>query len=461
MTTKANYLEQIIGENAEAVMAIREIPHFKNCSPRLLKLVYKYGRIFSLRHDEELTREQEFDQWVFFIIRGRMAVYVEGECVDTISSALVGERCILGEARKATLRAAEEGIMALGIDMAMLDALNQPAGQDSEDAAVTVELLSIIVGEIVDRVAVLSINQLDISRKYSTYHESEELSDIVSRLRSDADGGDRRFNLELYKYLNRHDRGALALCLEPDRVTVDAKKVYAHYVNTGRQDALYALGRKLRAFLAGAAGGENGTGKPLCDFFSLVGNIAAKEGERHDRRAEPNSARLPMTEAKWRRQFRLGRDATVDLVRVCDWLRSAYAYTEVELADALMIMLKEASDATAQINRSIENMLKELNRIRFIKQIGSAPEGQDKSMAEYFESRPVDEMIPMFSKNILQVHLINPYLDNLGGGGDPSAGGPSTGSEPVASDPGGDAPAADESDAPRIVDQSAVDALFD
>ena len=119
MTLRATYLEQVLGENPEAVFAIREVPLFYDCTDPLLQLIYRYGRIFALGHGEELTRENEFDQWVFFVLSGRLAVYVDGDRVDTISSSMVGERCILGEPRRATLRAADEGIVALGVDISI------------------------------------------------------------------------------------------------------------------------------------------------------------------------------------------------------------------------------------------------------------------------------------------------------------------------------------------------------
>ncbi len=92
MTVKANYLQQILGDNEEAQLAIREIPYFRDCSDKLLRLIFRYGRVFSLQEGEELTREGEFDQWVFIVLSGRLAVYVGDDRVDVTTSSLVGER---------------------------------------------------------------------------------------------------------------------------------------------------------------------------------------------------------------------------------------------------------------------------------------------------------------------------------------------------------------------------------
>ena len=54
MEVKTNYLGALLGGDQNARMAIREIPLFRTCSDELLELVFRYGRIFSLREGETL-----------------------------------------------------------------------------------------------------------------------------------------------------------------------------------------------------------------------------------------------------------------------------------------------------------------------------------------------------------------------------------------------------------------------
>ena len=414
MAPKTNYLEQILGKNPDAVSAIREIPFFRNSSDSLLQLIYRYGRIFALNYNEALTREHEFDQWVFFVLDGRLAVYVGEDRVDTISSSLVGERCILGEPRKATLRAAEEGMTALGVDMAILDTLQQAGEQNAENASVFVELLAAIAGEIVRRVSDRCYTHFDITGKQVTYLNLEKSSEIVEELRQNAYRTDPRANLEVYKFVQRADRALLALCREGGSLEVDTRKLYALCMNAGRQqlirDLAGALRLSLKAPQPGARNPEpSGAGRADYSFPDFSARTFAALGEGT---AEGTRKQIP--KAEWRRYFQAGTELAVDLGKICNWLKKNAGFSDLELVDTLMVILKEASEYTAAINASIKSAVREIGQIEFITQVEAGGRSIDVPIAEFLETRSPEELIPMFSKHVLEVHLIHPYLDELG-----------------------------------------------
>ena len=442
MAAKLSYLEQVIGENPEAVLAIREVPHFRECSDNLLRLIYKYGRIFSLQANEELTRENEFDQWVFFILGGRLAVYVGDELVDTITSTMVGERCILGEPRGATLRAADDGITALGIDMALLDALRERQGQGAESAAVLIELLSIIATEIVRRVANLSYAHYDISGKYEKNRGLEQSTDLIEKIKTNSFQNDPYTNLEIYKYLHRVDKWMLALCTAGETPVVDTRKLYALGINSGRHDLIGGMIAKLSE-RNGAPSPPAGEEDPQIRTFSFVDfclrALRALNAERGRGGAENDPKPIPME--AWRERFRLDDSLKVDLKGICGWLKRALGYSDVELVQALMLILKEGSEYTAQINDSIKAMVSELSRISFITKLESAAPATEASLWEYLDRKKPEELIPLISQHVLGVHLVKPFLDGLERLGNTTAG--------------------EGSGNPELTGQSQIDSLFD
>jgi CRP-like cAMP-binding protein len=415
MAPKTNYLEHVLGENPEARIAIREIPLLRQGTESLLELIYRYGRIFALRENEELTRENEFDQWVFFVLNGRLAVYVGDDRVDTISSSLVGERCILGESRKATLRAAEGGMTALGVDMAVLDALQQPGHRASEGPAVFVELLAIITGEIVRRVADLSYGYFDIVQKYQAYLELEKSSEISEELKDNGFQADPEANIEIYKHLYRRDKVLLARFCSGSRLEIDTAGLFAHCMNSGRQQLLYDLANALRSALAGRQNGHETAHAEVAAYtfpeFSrrtlaaLNSQLAANGG-----RGRPGT----ISQGEWAGRFRTGPQSAAELAGVCDWLRDSLGFSDLDVVNALMVVLREASTYTALINGSIKAMVREIGRIEFITQMEADGGDADIPILEFLDTRSPDELIPLFSKHVLEVHLVRPYLDQLG-----------------------------------------------
>ena len=415
MSDKTGYLASILGRDTEALMALREVPAFHDCSAPLLEMLFRYGKVAVLRPGDDLTREGEFDQWVYFIISGQLAVYVGNEHVDTISSSLVGERCILGEHRRATLRATDEGVTALGVDMALLDALRDRASEVREPISVYLELLSIIASEVVNRIAELEFNLLDFSYKYVAHKRTERVSDILRDLRAGAYAKDRSANFAVYRHLLKHSPVALSRCVAGEGAAVDTCQLYRDAVLNGDYALLYGVAdavqavRSAESSTAGrVAPAAHGKGAEAASFASFVTNLAGLIARQH---GDPASAQAMASGI--RKRMSLDGALRVDLHGLIHWLIAEHRFTAEDTIDLLMTVLKESSDVTAHINGRIKSMVHELTQTRFAKELGAKPREPVANVAEYYSSTPLDELIPFFSRNILDVYLVQPYLERL------------------------------------------------
>jgi CRP-like cAMP-binding protein len=414
MVVTTNYLANILGRDPEALLALREVPAFHDCSGQLLELLFRYGKVAQLHEGQELIREGQFDQWVYFIMQGKLAVFLGGQHVDTISSSLVGERCILGEHRRATLRATEQGVTALGVDMALLDALRDHSSTVREPISVYLELLSIIAGEVVNRIAELEFNLLDFTYKYRAHSRTEQLSNILRELAQGAYRVNRNANFAVYRYLLKHDPVSLQRCVGGDGYTVDTRRLYADAVLEGNHALLYATAEAVQAarHAEGTANGGESGGDETYDYARFVTHITQAMLTQHGAHQWGEEAAQTLATGI-RRRMRLNEEHKVDLRGLMRWLIAEYRYTAEDTIDVLMTMLKESSDYTARVNGEIKAMVHELTKTRFAKELHSAALGQGLSAAEYYHTTPVEELIPFFSQNILDVYLVQPYLARL------------------------------------------------
>lgn len=468
MQATTNYLGNLLGGDQNARMAIREIPLFRTCSDELLELVFRYGRIFSLREGETLTREGEFDQWVYFVIDGRLEVFVDGERVDSITSSLVGERCILGEPRRATLKAGAEGINALGVDMALLDALRDPAHSQRNSLTVYLELLGRIVGEIVQRVAEMEFNRMGVVQKHSIILKAVHQSDMVEKFKNNAFQEDKAASFAIHRYLNRHEPVLLSEATFGDPFDVDTRRIYVLCMEWGRLDVLFALadqltalndgGLKVNALKGGGlndgglndggaakpAGAEGESGQDL-DFSHFLKRASEAILRRH---TEQHGEDAPIPPAELRLFFTLNYDFEIDLKGLAAWLSRVQGYAEKELAEVLMVLLREVSAYTGQVNAGMKRLLMELKAVNFIKELETTDERALSNISDFYDTTPPEDLIPFFSKNILEVHLIQPYLDALAELGEPETG-------------AGEGPGGAEGAAPGQQGKELLDSLFD
>ena len=179
MNPITNYCEAILGNNTSAKKTIRLIPELSNCSDELLDLVFTYSKAVNIKQGEVLIKEGLFDQWVYFMVKGQLDILVNDSKLGSTPGPLVGERCIVGEPRRATLVAGEDGVMALGIEMSLMDEVNRQINDFSQTEAdeskilafsneknkIAIELLAIVLNEVILRILELSRTSLYILKQ--------------------------------------------------------------------------------------------------------------------------------------------------------------------------------------------------------------------------------------------------------------------------------------------------------
>lgn len=199
MDPVTNYCEAILGPNTDAKESIRLIPQLTNCSDKLLNLIFSYSKPVRLEAKEVLISEGLFDQWVYFIVDGDLDVIINDNKLGNIKGPIVGERCILGEPRGATLVAGKKGIMALGIEMSLMDEINREINNFSqiteseseiqafsdEKNELVLEFLLLVLSDVVSRILELKRNSISILQSLTTSTENipeHDLEDEAKRL---------------------------------------------------------------------------------------------------------------------------------------------------------------------------------------------------------------------------------------------------------------------------------------
>lgn len=164
------YCQAILGDNTESKAALKLIPELSSCSEQLLEKIFCYSKPVDYKQGEVLITEGFFDQWVYIIVKGELEVIIGDRTLGSTAGPMVGERCILGEPRGASLIAGKEGVQGLGIEMTIIDELQKEiyAIDQSNVDKVTyqdqveckyktgVELLGIILNQVIFRIIELS-----------------------------------------------------------------------------------------------------------------------------------------------------------------------------------------------------------------------------------------------------------------------------------------------------------------
>ena len=403
---KTNYLGNILGDNKEAKMAIREIPLFHDCSDQLLEMVYKYGKVVDLKHGDVLIREGEFDQWVYFIISGKLEVYVGPEKVDMINSSLAGERCILGEPRKASLKAEEEGLQALGIDMAILDAFSKESPAHpakKQEMTPYTELLSMIASEILNRIVELWFNQIEVRRKYFFYLKAEDIATIMHKLQHNLYRKNNLINLIIYRFIEALGDRILLKYWDVKRLIIDTRMISIYCNNTANETLLEALAEHIFEKLLVNHNERLYSHKNIQIFHlnTLTEQILEKLQEQ-------NETLLHLDKKQWKNFFALQKNGRINVKSLCLWLSEHMDWDEKELVNILMVIIEDASQFTSKINGQLQEMLHELDRIKYFKKDTEAT-GISMDISEIISTLPAERLIPILRTHILQAHLVEPY----------------------------------------------------
>ncbi|MEE8554666.1 MAG: hypothetical protein V3T00_02310, partial [bacterium] len=284
-------------------------------------------------------------------------------------------------------------------------------------------------------------------------------------------------NLEIYKYLRREAPAVLAATLADGTVTVDTRRLYSHCIERGDHGLIYGLAKALNRFLdspAGSAWAHRGAGVddprkdaaggdgPGADaaggdpasrghsFSEFSHNLLERIRERHGGNGAALPGRRALPDSTWRRRFRLDENLTVDLAGVCRMLQGEYGYSDRQMIDTLMLMLREAGVYIAEINASIRDMLHTLSQIGFVKKLESASTFAEIPADQFFDKETVPDIDPRVGRRIMEVHLIDPYLERLAESV-PKAAAPEAGALAAAAADGAPTAAAESRAAPEAI----------
>ncbi|MBT4090307.1 MAG: cyclic nucleotide-binding domain-containing protein [Deltaproteobacteria bacterium] len=315
MDPVTNYCGAILGENQKAMSTIRLIPGLANCSDDLLEMIYAYSKTVNMQPGEVLIQAGLFDQWVYFIIQGELDVVINGEQLGSTGGPIVGERCILGDPRGANLVAGKDGIMALGIEMSIIDQLNrdinnfqQTASSDEEAEAfanerivIGLELLTIILNEVIGRIT----NLYDSSMS-----------------------------------------GASLLDASDEKLTVTTKNLY-DFSSVSSDDKKTEDGDTVKHFM-------------LYSFSDFSETVYYEILHKH--LFEFGFLDFPLDE--WKSRFIVADEGHVQIKETFDWLNNQFGVSNTTLMDIASSVFEIASQYTAAANEAMNQVFSAFERKR-------------------------------------------------------------------------------------------------
>ncbi|MCP4750062.1 MAG: hypothetical protein GY866_04165 [Proteobacteria bacterium] len=314
MDPVTNYCRAILGDDGEAMNAIRLIPEFSGCSDRLLEMVYQYSKTVDMEPGETLITEGLFDQWVYFIIRGDLNVVINGKKLGSTAGPIVGERCILGEPRGADLAAGDDGVLALGVEMTIIDELVREINNfrkttddqeriekyEEDKMSVALELLIIVLSEVVGRIIGLyeagqrSANQLEKSSNTVKKVQLQSLYDFSD---------------------NEYRKGESSSEEVPQE---DASQKIPVYSFDDFSEIVY---------------------------FEILQKYLSDHGF------------LEFPLERWKETFVVGESSQVRIAETYAWLKSEYGLSNTELLDVTYSIFEVASKYTAAGNKAVSQIL--------------------------------------------------------------------------------------------------------
>ncbi len=311
MKPVTNYCEAILGYDPQAKSSLKLIPGFTGCSDALLDMVFCYSKPVNLSPGETLIQEGLFDQWVYFIIDGDLDVYIKGKKLGSTTGPIVGERCILGEPRGANLLSGKNGLMALGVEMTIVDELFRKVNDfrkttknkeeihkfSEEKLAIALELLTIILSEIISRI--INLHQTGL-KSFDTLSKSRPAMNI--QLQS------------LYDFSEDH------LSKKTNKKNPKSKPA--------QNIAVYSFD----------------------DFSNIVYfDILYKHLSDYGFKKFPQE--------KWKKIFIVDEKSRVKIEDAYAWLKKDYKLTNADLIDLTYSIFETASKYTAAANNSISEIL--------------------------------------------------------------------------------------------------------
>lgn len=324
MDPVTNYCEAILGDDESAKSAIRLIPEFSSCSDQLLSMVYRFSKPVNLDPGEILIEEGLFDQWVYFMVNGELDVVINDKNLGSTAGPIVGERCILGEPRGANLISGKDGVMALGVEMTIIDELFREVNdykkrvEDEEEflrfseekTAIALELLNIILSEI-------------ISRIINMHEQGVKSFDLISKARPSL-----KVQLQsLYTFSDGDFEKTIKTAKTSESLSFSSSKTEDHQ-KTSQSIPVYSF----EDFVEIA-------------YFEILQKHLSSMGYEN------------FPQEKWREVFTVSEDQSPTLSSAYEWLKDQYQLTNSHLIEITYSLFEVASKYTAAANKSISQIL--------------------------------------------------------------------------------------------------------
>ena len=114
-----------IKENRDIIQKLREIAIFKSLNREELRGILNMSKVVSYEEEEYIIREGQFDNWIYFLLSGKVGIQKQGENIAQLQRLgdLFGEMGVIdGSPRSASIIALAK-TTCLGIDASYVDRL--------------------------------------------------------------------------------------------------------------------------------------------------------------------------------------------------------------------------------------------------------------------------------------------------------------------------------------------------
>jgi CRP/FNR family cyclic AMP-dependent transcriptional regulator len=112
----------------DLIETLKKIPFLSSYADRFLKKILELSKLRRYQAGEMITRQGEYDAWLYVIISGEVQVVKDEEeiaILDATGGGTFGELAVIdGEARSASVYATLDNTSCIAIDSAFIDRLN-------------------------------------------------------------------------------------------------------------------------------------------------------------------------------------------------------------------------------------------------------------------------------------------------------------------------------------------------
>jgi CRP/FNR family transcriptional regulator, cyclic AMP receptor protein len=111
----------------DLIESMRRIPFLQSYADRYLRKILELSKLRRYREGEVITRQGEYDHWLYVILSGEVKVVKNEEEIARLDArgGTFGELAMIdGEARSATVHASQDNTACLAIDSSFIERLD-------------------------------------------------------------------------------------------------------------------------------------------------------------------------------------------------------------------------------------------------------------------------------------------------------------------------------------------------